>query len=184
MRGSTRTERRTYPCSRTRSSAVLCVRKNLDPAGERNAVLEPPRRRLGTASFTSDYTLLRSRNCDIVGCALSLRTLKSASLHQGDKAVNGIRMSIDSPDRARTTARTRGTKRAMLIVVVVAVLLGVGGYWLAHSSAENPPARGRRTRRARAVRGGPGGGAQCRCRSAWRRSPTATSTSRSMRSAR
>jgi multidrug efflux system membrane fusion protein len=65
-------------------------------------------------------------------------------------------MSIDSSDRARTTARKSGTKRAMLIVVVVAVLLGVGGYWLAHSSAENPPARGGGRGAARGA-GGPGG---------------------------
>jgi membrane fusion protein, multidrug efflux system len=57
-------------------------------------------------------------------------------------------MSIDSPDRARTSARPRGTKRAMLIVVVIAVLLAAGGYWLAHSSAENPPPTGRRAARA------------------------------------
>jgi multidrug efflux system membrane fusion protein len=57
-------------------------------------------------------------------------------------------MSIDSPDRARTTARPRGTKRAMLIVLVVAVLLALGGYWLAHSP----------TGRRAAARGGPGGG--------------------------
>jgi multidrug efflux system membrane fusion protein len=62
-------------------------------------------------------------------------------------------MSIDSSDRAR---KPRGTKRAMLIVVVVAVLLGAGGYWLAHSSAENPPARGGGRGGARGA-GGPGG---------------------------
>jgi multidrug efflux system membrane fusion protein len=61
-------------------------------------------------------------------------------------------MSIDSPDRARSAARPRGTKRAMLIVLVIAVLLAAGGYWLAHSSAENPPARG-----GRGARGGPAG---------------------------
>ena len=61
-------------------------------------------------------------------------------------------MSIDSTDRARRPARPRGTKRAMLIVLVVAALLAAGGYWLAHSSAENPPARG-----GRGARGGPGG---------------------------
>ncbi len=59
-------------------------------------------------------------------------------------------MSIDSPDRAR---KPRGTKRAMVIVIVVAALLAIGGYWLAHSSGENPPARGARG----AGRGGPGG---------------------------
>ncbi|HEX4480775.1 MAG TPA: MdtA/MuxA family multidrug efflux RND transporter periplasmic adaptor subunit [Rudaea sp.] len=63
-------------------------------------------------------------------------------------------MSIDSPDRASTSARPRGTKRAMLIVLVVAVLLAIGGYWLAHSSAET--AQGARGG-GRGGRGGPGG---------------------------
>ena len=60
-------------------------------------------------------------------------------------------MSIDSPERAR---KPRGTKRAMLIVLAVAVLLAAGGYWLAHSSAENPAPTGRRAAAAAARSGG------------------------------
>ncbi len=68
-------------------------------------------------------------------------------------------MSIDSPDRARTSARPRGTKRAMIIVVVVAVLLAAGGYWLAHNASENGQGQQGQRGGARGGRGGPGGGA-------------------------
>lgn len=71
-------------------------------------------------------------------------------------------MSIDSPPRAPTSTRPRGTKRAMLIVLVVAVLLAAGGYWLAaHNSADSgqgPRGGGRGARGGPGGPGGPGGG--------------------------
>jgi multidrug efflux system membrane fusion protein len=68
-------------------------------------------------------------------------------------------MNTNPLQRDPARARPKGSKRAALIVVIVAIVIAIGGYWLARNSQQQTPGGGRGGRGAGAGGpGGPGGG--------------------------
>ncbi len=66
-------------------------------------------------------------------------------------------MNTNPFEREPARTRLKGSKRAALIVVIVAIVIAVGGYWLAKSGADQTQSAGRGGRGAAAR--GPGGAA-------------------------